>query len=152
MDRICSNVQTIKQLNKKNKFQLDTNRLTKNGSRTKQDKNNVCTAGYWPDADSIGDKLVDYIDNCVRIGMLTVLDAGNVDGAVGCDGERFSVQTMVYWFFYLLWNMNRHYCSSWAVAVGRLLPGHHVRSQYRKQTVTAKYSHRYGNILKIHPT
>lgn len=40
--------------------------------------------------------------------MLTVLDAGNLDGVVGGDGDRFSVQTMVYWFFYLLLKPVRH--------------------------------------------
>lgn len=90
---------------------------------------------YWPVADKTGDKLVDYIGNCVWIGMLTVLDAGNLDGVVGGDGDRFSVQTMVYWFFYLLLKPVRHCwwwhcCCWWPASVDRLSPGHPVRNSY----------------------
>lgn len=88
--------------------------------------------------------------------MLTVLDAGNLDfGAVGCDGDRFSVQTMmIYWVFYLLLKPVRHYCGSCgavAVLVDRLTPGHLVRNQNRTHEVIAKSSHHCDNILKIHP-
>lgn len=84
--------------------------------------------------------------------MLTVVDAGNLDGAVGCDGDSFSVQTMIYWVFYLLFDSVHHYLVVVVdLLVDRLTPGHRVRSQNRKQPLIAKSSHHCDNILKIHP-
>lgn len=85
--------------------------------------------------------------------MLTVLvDAGNLGADGSGVGDGFSVQTMVYWVFYLLTMADRHYYSWWVVVVDdRLTPGHLVRNQNRIRSMIAKYSHHFGNILKIHP-